>query len=74
MIGPWLDETALILACSRFVVEAIRRLHPAVAARCHELYNGVDERFLKVTADPAASGTVLFVGRLCRQEHIRRRI
>jgi spore coat protein SA len=70
LIGPWLDETALILACSRFVADAIRRLHPAVAARCHALYNGVDERFLKVSADPAASGTVLFVGRLCPEKGV----
>ncbi|MGH8290173.1 MAG: glycosyltransferase family 4 protein [Steroidobacteraceae bacterium] len=70
LIGPWLNETALILACSRFVADAIRRLYPAVAARCHELYNGVDERFLQVTANPAASCTVLFVGRLCPEKGV----
>ena len=70
LIGPWLEETALILACSRFVAEAIRRRYPAVAARCHELYNGVDERFLNVTADPAGSRTVLFVGRLCPEKGV----
>lgn len=70
LIGPRLKETALILGCSRFVVEAIRRLHPAVAARCHELYNGVDDRFLEVTSDPAASRTVLFVGRLCPEKGV----
>lgn len=70
IIGPRLEETALILACSRFVAEAIRRRYPAVAARCHELYNGVDERFLKVTADPAGSSTVLFVGRLCPEKGV----
>jgi spore coat protein SA len=70
VIGPWLKETALILACSRFVADGIRRLHPAAAGRCHELYNGVDERFLALTADPAASNTVLFVGRLCPEKGV----
>lgn len=70
VIGPWLEQTALILACSRFVAQEIRRLHPAAAARCHELYNGVDERFLEVQADPAASRTVLFVGRLCPEKGV----
>ena len=70
LIGPWLEEASLILACSRFVADGIRRLHPAAAARCHELYNGVDERFLEVKADPAASRTVLFVGRLCPEKGV----
>jgi glycosyltransferase involved in cell wall biosynthesis len=70
LIGPWLNETARILACSRFVADGIRHLYPAAAARCHELYNGVDERFLEVNADPAASCAVLFVGRLCPEKGV----
>lgn len=70
VIGPWLEEAALILACSRFVAQEIRRLYPAAARRCHALYNGVDERFLHLTADPAASRTVLFVGRLCPEKGV----
>jgi len=70
VIGPRLQEAALILACSRFVADGIRRLYPAAAARCHELYNGVDERFLQIAADPAASRTVLFVGRLCPEKGV----
>ena len=70
VIGPRLEEAALILGCSRFVADGIRRLHPAVSARCHELYNGVDERFLEIAADPAASRTVLFVGRLCPEKGV----
>ncbi len=70
VIGPRLADAALILGCSRFVVDAIRRLHPEAAARCHELYNGVDERFLQAAAEPAASSTVLFVGRLCPEKGI----
>ena len=70
VIAPRLEEVALILACSRFVADEIRRLYPAAAARCHELYNGVDERFLEVTAPPAASQNVLFVGRLCPEKGV----
>ncbi len=70
VIGPRLKEAALILGCSRFVAEEVRRLHPAAAARCHELYNGVDGRFLEVDSNPAASRTVLFVGRLCPEKGI----
>jgi glycosyltransferase involved in cell wall biosynthesis len=70
VIAPRLEEVALILACSRFVADEIRRLYPAAAARCHELYNGVDERFLEVTAEPAASQNVLFVGRLCPEKGV----
>jgi len=70
VIGPWLEDASLILACSRFVAEGIRRRYPAAAARCHELHNGVDARFLEITSDPAASRTVLFVGRLCPEKGV----
>ena len=70
VIAPRLEEVSLVLACSQFVVEEIRRLYPAAAARCYALYNGVDERFLDVTPDPAASRTVLFVGRLCPEKGV----
>ena len=70
VIAPRLEEVALILACSRYVADEIRRRYPAAATRCHALYNGVDERFLEVTPDPAASRTVLFVGRLCPEKGI----
>jgi len=70
VIGPRLEEVSLVLACSRFVADEIRRRYPAAAVRCHELYNGVDRRFLEMSADPAASRTVLFVGRLCPEKGV----
>jgi len=70
VIAPRLEEVSLILACSRFVADEIRRRYPAAAARCHELYNGVDQRFLQVASEPAASRTVLFVGRLCPEKGV----
>ena len=70
VIAPRLEEVALVLACSQFVAEEIRRRYPAAAGRVHALYNGVDKRFLEVTPDPAASRTVLFVGRLCPEKGV----
>ncbi len=70
VLRPRLDEAAMVLACSRYVADAIRQRYPFAAARCHELYNGVDERFLQLAPDPAASHTVLFVGRLCPEKGV----
>jgi glycosyltransferase involved in cell wall biosynthesis len=70
VVGPRLEQAALVLGCSDFVVNAIRERYPAVAARCHTLYNGVDQRFLDIRADPARSQKVLFVGRLCPEKGI----
>ena len=70
VIAPRLEEVSLILACSRFVAEEIRRRYPAAAARCHVLHNGVDERFFEVASEAAASRTVLFVGRLCPEKGV----
>jgi glycosyltransferase involved in cell wall biosynthesis len=70
VLGPRLKEAALVLACSRYVTDGIRRRFPALAPRCHTLYNGVDQRFLALGSDPAASRTVLFVGRLCPEKGV----
>jgi glycosyltransferase involved in cell wall biosynthesis len=70
VIAPRLAKASLILACSRFVADGIRRRYPAAAARCQELYNGVDERFLRVASAPAASRTVLYVGRVCPEKGV----
>jgi glycosyltransferase involved in cell wall biosynthesis len=70
VVGPRLEQTALILGCSDFVTDAVRKRFPLVATRCHTLYNGVDRRFLDVRADPARSESVLFVGRLCPEKGV----
>ena len=70
IVGPRLEQANLIVACSDFVSNAIRNRFPQVASRCHTLYNGVDERFLRIQADPARSQTVLFVGRLCPEKGV----
>lgn len=70
VVGPRLEQAALILGCSDFVINAISRRYPAVAARCHTLYNGVDQRFLEIRSDPGSSQSVLFVGRLCPEKGV----
>ena len=70
IVGPRLEQASLILGCSDFVVDAVRKRFPVVAARCHTLYNGVDRRFLEINADPARSQSVLFVGRLCPEKGV----
>ncbi|HEY6922603.1 MAG TPA: glycosyltransferase family 4 protein, partial [Steroidobacteraceae bacterium] len=70
ILAPRLAETSLILGCSNFVIDAVRKRFPAIAARCHTLYNGVDKRFLEIHSDPARSETVLFVGRLCPEKGV----
>src|SRR5215469_18296970 len=70
VVGPRLEQAALVLGCSDFVIDAIARRFPAIAGRCHTLYNGVDQRFLDTRADPARSQSVLFVGRLCPEKGV----
>jgi glycosyltransferase involved in cell wall biosynthesis len=70
VVGPRLEHTSLILGCSDFVIDAVRKRFPVVAARCHTLYNGVDRRFLEVRSDPARSQSVLFLGRLCPEKGV----
>ena len=70
VLAPRLAETSLIVGCSNFVIDAIRKRFPAIAGRCHTLYNGVDKRFLEIRSDPARSQTVLFVGRLCPEKGV----
>jgi glycosyltransferase involved in cell wall biosynthesis len=70
VVGPRLEQTALIVGCSDFVIEAVRKRFPAVADRCHTLYNGVDRRFLEIRADPGRSQSVLYVGRLCPEKGV----
>jgi glycosyltransferase involved in cell wall biosynthesis len=70
VVGPRLEQAALVLGCSDFVIDAIARRFPAIAGRCHTLYNGVDQRFLETRADPGRSHSVLFVGRLCPEKGV----
>jgi glycosyltransferase involved in cell wall biosynthesis len=69
-LQPRLEQAALILACSEHLTRKIQDRFPALADRCRTLHNGVDQRFLKVRADPARSQAVLFVGRLSPEKGV----
>jgi glycosyltransferase involved in cell wall biosynthesis len=64
----------LIIGCSEYITELIRKCYPAIAAKCHTVYNGVDtDRFCPSPAGPAISdGTerLLYVGRLVPEKGI----
>jgi glycosyltransferase involved in cell wall biosynthesis len=70
VVGARIAQADLILGCSDFVTDAIRRRFSPVADRCHTLYNGIDQRFLEIRSDPARSQRVLFVGRLCPEKGV----
>lgn len=67
---PRLRLADLILGCSAFVTEAIRRRYPELAGRSAVLHNGVDARFLAVPSAPEASQRILFVGRLAPEKGV----
>jgi glycosyltransferase involved in cell wall biosynthesis len=65
-----LERATLVLACSEYVAEGIRRAFPECAERCVALHNGVDQRFLGIHSDPQVSESVLFVGRLSPEKGV----
>ncbi len=70
LTGARLAQASLILGCSEAVTEAIRTRFPEFATRSHALPNGIDERFLAAGSEPAASNTVMFVGRLAPEKGV----
>jgi glycosyltransferase involved in cell wall biosynthesis len=70
LLLPRLRHAALILGCSGFVTDRIRRTYPELAARCAVLHNGVDDRFLALPTAPERSQRVLFVGRLAPEKGV----
>ena len=65
-----LADASLILGCSESVTQAIVARFPEHARRCHALVNGIDDRFLAAASAPAASSTVMFVGRLAPEKGV----
>jgi len=69
MVELRLSKVDVILACSQFITEKIRRTFPQFAQRCQTVYNGVDvNHFHDKNANGVAEKTgtkhLLFVGRL----------
>lgn len=65
-----LGRARLLLACSDHVRARMLERFPELAPRAATLPNGVDARFLEVAADPGASRTILFVGRLAPEKGV----
>jgi glycosyltransferase involved in cell wall biosynthesis len=69
-----LRKVDLILGCSDYIREGIRARFPAIAARCHTVYNGVDTiRFCPAPGVSSLSdGTerLLYVGRLSQEKGV----
>lgn len=62
-----LRKVDMIFGVSDYITEGIRRRFPAIAERCHTVYNGVDvDRFSPPLSAPPSDRTqsLLFVGRL----------
>ncbi len=69
IVAPWVAAVDLILGCSSYIIDKVRRRFPALAHRCAVLYNGVStEHFTpngpRVSLAPEGEPTLLFVGRL----------
>jgi glycosyltransferase involved in cell wall biosynthesis len=64
----------LIIGCSEYITDAIRKCYPAIAARCHTVYDGVDTNRFCPTSESSArnEGTerLLYVGRLVPEKGI----
>lgn len=63
-----LRDLALIIGCSGFITDEIKSRFPAIGARCHTVYNGVDTNLFCPAQDRSRpnDGTMrlLFVGRI----------
>ncbi len=65
-----LRRVHLLLTCSDHVRARVLERFPEIAPHAATLWNGVDARFLEVASDPAASSTILFVGRLAPEKGV----
>jgi glycosyltransferase involved in cell wall biosynthesis len=62
-----LRKCDLVIGCSDYITDRIRRAFPQLAARCHTVYNGVDvSRFVPDKNRAGSNGVkrLLFVGRI----------
>ena len=69
-----LRDLDLIIGCSEYITEAVRKCYPAIAARCHTVHDGVDTNLFCPAPDRSApnDGTerLLYVGRLIPEKGI----
>lgn len=68
-IRPLIRDVDLLLGCSNYVTESIRRGFPELSLRCHTIYPGVDtETFKPAGAD--SDNRLLFIGRVSPEKGI----
>jgi glycosyltransferase involved in cell wall biosynthesis len=69
-----LRKIDLIIGCSDYITEGIRTRFPAIAIRCHTVYNGVDTDRFCPTEDSKSqtdeTERLLFVGRLSPEKGV----
>jgi glycosyltransferase involved in cell wall biosynthesis len=75
MVEERLGETDMILGCSEYITEKIRRCFPQFAGRCHTLFNGVDLDLFASNTDGSTLGKtgakrILFVGRVSPEKGV----
>jgi glycosyltransferase involved in cell wall biosynthesis len=63
-------QADLILGCSDYLIKNIKRLYPEVAARCHTLHNGIDDKtFVPAESHPERQ-VVMFAGRISPEKGV----
>lgn len=75
MIEQRIQQADLVISCSEFITEEIRRRFPAFAIRCQTLYNGVDRHFFTTNniheyRKPNDVKQLLFVGRISPEKGV----
>jgi len=65
VIEPRINSADLVLGCSNFIAEGVRRRFFSLAGRCHYAYNGADIPFFaRPSSVQPKPKQILFVGRL----------
>ena len=75
VVADRLQRASLVVGCSEYVTERVRRAHPAAEPRCRTVHNGVDpRRFVPVEDRPGAGANrrprLLYVGRLSPEKGV----
>jgi hypothetical protein len=69
VIEPRINSADLVLGCSNFIAEGVRRRLPSLAGRCHYVYNGADIAFFArpLACTPSPNRFFLSAGSLLKR-------
>jgi spore coat protein SA len=71
VIEPRINSADLVLGCSNFIAEGVRRRFPSLAGRCHYVYNGADIAFFaRPSGVQPKPKQILFVDRLSPEKGV----